>query len=421
MKKVILLFFAAAAALSMASCSPDGPDNPDPNRHPAVIRANYSALNNGTITGEELKVLPVSASSEAGNLDLKFFSDKIYLPAGTYTIGKEIGNYSGHFKNDWVDADIAAGMLTVTLEGEEDYAINGTVRLADEAGTAVKVRSNGKMVYEFPTEYYYTLTKNATVNGFTADVYKIYDIATSVQLAEVSVAGGDSGEFPVAGTGAAGTAIYGSPNAGSWLFIPGYGTHIMIHGSVSISQSHGKKNFVFTDTNSGAFNNCELKQDIVPALPASNNDRSFMMVKFYSVESPLIEGMYELTVKLYYTDGTEFLSFTDITATPNPALEAIEAKGKTGGMAYGIKPFDACLNATASDKFAVGPTCFYMYEGVKYEVPMDQGLFALINAKSYEGGIIAGLFIFMDAGYGVPEPLFTILGGDPYAAIGYYM
>ena len=312
-------------------------------------------------------------------------------------------------------------MLTVSLEGEEDYSINGTVRLADEAGTAVKIRSNGKMVYEFPTEYYYTVTKNATVNGFTADVYKVYDIASSIQLAEVSVAGGEAGEFPIAGTGAAGTAIYGSPNAGSWLFIPGYGTHIMIHGSVSISQSHGKKNFVFNDTNSGAFNNCELKQDVVPALPASNNDRSFMLAKFFSVESPLVEGMYELTVKVYYTDGTEFLSFTDLTATPNPALEKIAAAGQTGGMAYSVTPYETCLTATPDKKYAIGPTCFYTYDGVKYEVPMDQGLFALINAKDYGGGIMAGLFIFMNANYAVPDPLITILNGDPYGAIGYIM
>ena len=421
MKKILLLVFAAAAALTMASCSHDGPDNPDPNKHPAVIKANYTDLNNGTITGDAVKVLPVTASSESGDLDLKFYTDKIYLPAGSYTIGKEIGNYSGHFKNDWVDADIIAGFLTVSLTGEEDYEISGTVRLADEAGTAVKIRSNGKMVYEFPTEYYYTFTKNATVNGFTANVYKIYDIATSVQLAEFSVAGAEVGEFPIAGTGAAGTAIYGSANSGSWMFVPGYGTHIMIHGSVAITEGHGKKNFVVTDTNSGAFNNCELKQDLVPALPASNNDMSFMIAKFYSVESPLVEGMYELTVKVYYTDGTEFLSFTDLTATPNPALEKIEAAGSTGGMAYSITPYEDCLKATPDKKFAIAPTCFYMYEGVKYDVPTGEGLFALINAKDYGGGIIAGLFIYMNAAYSVPEPLFGILGYNPYAAIGYCM
>ena len=421
MKKIISLVFAAAAALMMASCNHVDPVNPDPNRHPAVIKANYSDLSNGAITGENVKVLPVTASSESGALSLNFYSDKIYLPAGTYTLGKGVGNYSGHFKNDWVDADIVAGMLTVSLTGEEDYAISGTVRLADEAGTAVKIRSNGKMFYEFPTEYYYTFTKNATVNGFTADVYKIYDMTSSVQLAEFSVAGGETGDFAVAGTGAAGTAIYGTANSGSWLFIPGYGTHILIHGTVSISNSHGKKNFVVNDTNNGEFNNCELKQDLVPVLPASNNDRSFMTTKFFSVQSPLVEGMYELTVKLYHTDGTEFLSFTDLTATPNPALEKIAAEGKTGGMAYSIMPYEDCLSATPDKKYAIGPTCFYMYEGVKYEVPTGQGLFALINAKDYGGGIIAGLYIFMNASYALPEPLLTILGGDPYGSMGYIM
>ena len=77
--------------------------------------------------------------------------------------------------------------------------------------------------------------------------------------------------------------------------------------------------------------------------------------------------------------------------------------------------------ATPDKKYAIGPTCFYTYDGVKYEVPMDQGLFALINAKDYGGGIMAGLFIFMNANYAVPDPLITILNGDPYGAIGYIM
>ena len=422
MKKILLLVFAAAAALSMASCSPDGPDNPDPNKHPAVIKANYTDLTKGNITGDAVKVLPVSASSEAGDLDLKFYTDKIYLPAGTYTLGKEIGNYSGHFKNNWVDSDIVGGMITVALDGEEDYSISGTVRLANEEGTALKIRSTGKLVYEFPTEYYYTVTKSASVNGFTADVYKIYDMASSVQLAEISVAGAENGEFTVAGTGAAGTAIYGTPNSGCWFFEPGFGTHIMVHGSIAISQSHGKKNFIITDTKSASFTNCELKQNLVPALPAGGGDVSFMMVNFFSVESPVVEGMYELTIKLNYTDGSEFISLTGLVPSPNPILEALQNDGdSTGGMPFSSVTYDEYL-AKPSSRCAIQPTIFYVINGVKYDLPLDSGFTMVVNFQKAQG-IVAGLVAPTNMAYALPGPLndfLTSIGNSIWGLIGYY-
>ena len=422
MKKVILLVFAAAAALLMASCSNDGPDNPDPNKHPAVIKANYTDLTKGNITGDAVKTLPVSASSEAGSLDLKFYSDKIYLPAGTYTLGKEIGNYSGHFKNDWVDSDIVGGMITVALDGEEDYSISGTVRLANEEGTAVKIRSNGKLVYEFPTEYYYTETKDATVYGYKANVYKIYDMATSVQIAEFALAGAENGDFQVAGTGAAGTALYGSANAGCWFYEPGFGTHIMIHGSLSVSQSHGKKNFIVSDTKSASFTNCELKQNLVPVQRPGGGDVSFMMVNFFSVESPVVEGMYELTIKLNYTDGSEFISLTGLVPTPNPILEALQKDGdSTGGMPFSSVSYEDYL-AGPTSRCGIQPTIFYVINGVKYDLPMDSDFTMVVNFQKVSG-IVAGLVAPTNMAYALPGPLndfLTSIGSSIWGLMGYY-
>ena len=421
MRKSLYIVLAAAVAL-FASCTQDVPDNPGTSKHPAVIKANYTELKNGAITGEEVKTLPVSASSADGTLDLKFFTDKIYLPAGTYTLGKEVGNYIGHFKNDWVDADIVGGMITVGLEGDEDYSVSGTVRLGNDEATALKIRSNGKMVYEFPTEYYYTVTKGATANGFTADVYKVYDIATSVQLAECAVVGGESGTFDIAGTGEAGTAIYGSPNEGCWIVAPNYGTHIMIHGSVSLSKSHGKMNFVFTDTVSGSFTNCELKQDIVPALPQSSGDVSFMMLHFYSVESPVVEGMYELTIKMNYTDGGEFMSVTGLVPTPNPVLEALKKDGdQTGGVSFQAVTYEEYLQKPTS-RCGIEPTIFYVVNGVKYPVGKNDG-FTMVTNCQMVSGMIAGLLAPTNMGYALPGPLdayMTSIGSSIWGLIGYY-
>lgn len=417
MRKSLYIVLAAAVAL-FASCSQDVPDNPGSSKHPAVIKANYTELSNGAITGEEVKTLPVSASSADGTLDLKFFTDKIYLPAGTYTLGKEIGNYTGHFQNDWVDADIVGGMITVGLEGDEDYSVSGTVRLGNEEGTALKIRSNGKMVYEFPTEYYYTVTKGANVHGVTADVYKVYDMNTSVQLAECAIVGGESGTFDIL----EGTAVYGTPNDGCWFFEPGFGTHIMIHGSVATSKSHGKMNFAFNDTKSASFTNCELKQDITPALPASSGDISFMMFNFFSVESPVAEGMYELTIKMNYTDGGEFMSLTALCPTPNPLLEALKKDGdSTGGMPFQAVTYEEYLQKPTS-RCGIEPTIFYVVNGVKYPVKIEDG-FAMVTNGQMAGGAIAALLAPTNMAYALPGPLdsyLTGIGGSIWSLIGYY-
>lgn len=413
MKKAFYLIGIAGLSLSIASCGEKPVPQPE---HPAVVQAAYTALTNGTVTGDEIKTIPVTASSESGDLSLNFYSDKVYLPAATFTVGDQIGNYGGHFHNDWLDGDIIAGLLTVSLEGEENYTISGTVRLNDKDGTAVRIRAKGNMFYEFPTENYYTT--QAGTGGST--VFKIYDMTTSVQLGQVTVFGDADGTYPIAGSGEAGTAMYGSVNDGTWASVAGYGTHILIHGSVTIKTSHGKKNFTFTDTRNAEFTNCELKSSFTPAV-AEGSGISFMRLVFSSVPSPVVKDMYEFTAKMFYDNGQELFSMTAITPTENPIMELVEKQGSTGGYAFQtMVSYDEYLKLeTSEDRCTIAPMCYYVCNGIRYSIP--DGFAYVINAQAVSG-IVAGLLAPTNMSYSLPPELQAYLdsvGGSIWSLIGY--
>jgi len=367
------------------------------------------------VTGDAIKTIPVTATSEAGDLTLTFYSDKVYLPAATFTVGNEIGNYGGHFRNDWLDGDVVAGLITVSLEGEEDYTISGTVRLNDKDGTAVRIRAKGTMFYEFPTENYYTA--EAGTGGST--VYRIYDMASSVQMAQVTVFGDADGTYPIAGSGEAGTAMHGSINDGTWATVANYGTHILLHGSVTVKTSHGKKNFTFTDTRSAEFSNCELKSSFTPVV-AEGSGISFMRLAFFSEPSPVVKDMYEFTAKMFYDNGQELFSLTAITPTPNPIMELIEKDGKTGGYAFQTKvSYDEYLQLpTSTNRCSIAPASYFVVNGVRYPVP--DGFAFVINAQ-LAGGIVAGLLAPTNMAYALPPELQAYLdgvGGSIWVLIG---
>lgn len=408
MKKILYFALAASASLILASCS-DGsqPETPGYN----VIEANYSSLTKGQETGEAVVTVPVTASSEVGTLNLDFYSNIPFLSPGAYTVGEGLGRFNGHFKDNSVDADINNGMLTVTLDGVKNFAISGTVRLKDAEGTIVKIRAQGVLEYDIPTNYYYT-QEVGTAKGIPALVYKLYDKATSVQVAQLAVVGEGEGDYTISATGEAGTAVYGSANEGCWFVDPAYGTYVMLHGGVSVSSTFPDRlDFSFTDkfnyTESPvvAFNYCERKQDIVPADPVSSNDVSFMMGRFYSIESPVYPGMYELTVKVSFTAGDEFLTFTGISDTPNPLLEPLSKDGdSTGGVAFMPVSYADYLSKTADSKSAIAPACFYYWGGKKYEIPFAEG-FAMVANLQMVQGIVAGLLAPTTMAYSLPEPL----------------
>ena len=426
MKKLIYFALAASASLILASCH-DGsqPEMPGYN----VIEANYSSLTRGQETGEAVVTVPVSASSDAGTLDLNFFSNIPFLSPGAYTVGDGLSHFNGHFKGNAVEGDINNGMLTVTLDGVKDFTISGTVRLKDAEGTIVKIRAKGELEYDIPTNYFYTEEAGSS-NGIPALIYKLYDKATSVQIAQLAVVGTGEGDYQISPTGEAGTAVYGSVNEGCWFYDASYGTYLMIHGGVSVSSTFPDRlNFSFSDkfnfTENAAidFNYCEKKQDIVPATPASSGDMSFMMLHFYSIPSPVAEGMYELTIKMNYTAGDEFLSFTGLTDTPNPILEPLQKDGdSTGGVAFMPVSYADYLSGAATAKSAIVPTCYYVWEGVKYDIPFDQGFAMVLNAQRMQG-IVAGLVAPTNMSYSLPEPLLSGMaakGLSIWNLMGYY-
>ena len=425
MKKLLYIVLAAAAGLFAVSCN--GDMTPDTTPALTVINANYSSLVRGQEQGTELVTVPVSATSSDGTLNLNFYSTIPFLSPGTYTVGEGLGAFNGHFKSSDTDGDIKNGMLTVALDGMKDYSISGTVRLTDEVGTIVKIRAKGALEYDIPTNYYYT-EENGTTNGIKAVIYKLYDKATSVQCAQIAVVGNGEGDFSIS----EGTAVPGTPNGGCWFFDASYGTYIMLHGGVSISSNFpGRLNFSFSDKFNYTenptvdFNFCEKKQDLVPAKAASSGDFSFMMLHFYSVESPVVKGMYELTIKMNYTPGDEFLSMTGICATPNPVLEPLQKDGDTtGGLPFMPTSYEDYLIGAAdpNSNSAIATACFYVVDGERYEIPFNQGFAMVLNAQMSHGAV-AALFAPTNLSYDLPEPLFSYMaaqGMSIWNLFGYY-
>ena len=427
MKKVLYLAFALAASASMAvSCG--GDVTPEP-MGPAVVHANYSSLVKGQESGEGVFTIPVSASENGNTLTLNFFNNIAFLSPGTYSVGEGLGKYNGHFKSDKTEGDITNGYITVALDGVKDYSISGTVRINDKEGTPVMIRAKGVLEYDIPTNFYYTETASADANGLEAHLYKVYEKETSFQIAEIAVVGDELGSYTISNSGEAGTAVYGSHNEGCWFYDASYGTYIMLHGSVTVSQNFpGRLNFTFTDTfnftenPSVDFLYCEAKSDLVPAPRVGDGDVSFMMMHFYSVASPVVEGKYELTVKLNYTGGGEFLSFTGITDTPNPILEALINEGDvTGGVAFMPVSYEEYLEG-AGNKSAIANTCMYVCDGVKYRVPTEEG-FAMVMSCQKVQGIVAGLLAPTNMSYSLPGPLndyLTSKGSSIWGLMGYY-
>ena len=407
MKKLLYFVLAATAGLLLASCKEK---NAPEEVVYTVVEATYTDLVKGAVQEGDIVTVPVSATSGDGSLALNFFTEIPFLSPGTYTIGQGVGKYNGHFKNSSVDADIDTGLINVVLEGVDHFKISGTVRLKDDIGTIVKIRANGVIEYDIPTNFYYT-EEDGKTNGVDAHIYKIYNKTTSVQVAQLAVAGSAEGSYTISPEAGDGKAVYGSANDGCWFFDATYGTYVMLHGGVTVGSTFpGRMDFYFTDKfnftdkETVDFIYCEKKEDIVPALPVSSGDVSFMMGSFYSIESPVIPGKYEMTVKINYTAGDEFLSFTGITDTPNPLLEKVKAEGTTGGYAFMPVSYLSYLKQEADSDSALAPACFYVWEGRKYAIPFEEGFAMVANLQS-AGGAIAGLLAPTTMAYALPEPL----------------
>ena len=424
MKKLLFIFASAAALFAIASCGEKPEDAPEV---PAQIEVTITNLVKGDVVAGEINKLPVTASADGVELELTFYSDKIYLAAGTYTIGQAVGNYEGKVKTKVVEADIKSGTITVADDGADGYTLTGTLRLDNEAGTLAKLNATGTLVYEMPTEYYYTLEKGADAN-----VYKIFDLENH-QLASAAVVGAEEGTFDVL----EGKALPGNINDGTWTWIDGFGTEVYLHGKVTVSTSHGKKVFKFEGNHTRTFSNCELKADLTPALvrgaTAADDMFSMSIVKFSVVASPVVKDMFEVTAKLFWADGREFLSMTIL--TDNETFPFSDQGGKPSKIVP-YEEYKAYDTATAAETYKgtkgrIAPvgTCFYVANGVKTGVEISDvsGLFALINYKDDpDKGLKYALVTYLDAKYAVPESLLAVLVGDDvntkvYNCLGLYL
>ena len=408
MKKLLYFALAASAGLMLWSCGTKTSEEAVYN----VVEATFTSLTKGDIQEGDVVTVHVSATSDAGTVSFNFFTEIPFLSPGSYTVGEAAGNYSGHFKNSSVDGDISTGLVTVTLSGVDNFAISGTVRLNNDAGTIVKIRAGGVIEYDVPTNFYYT-EEDGTTNGIAAHIYKVYNKTTSVQVAQLAVAGSLEGSYTISAEAGEGKAVYGTANNGCWFYDAEYGTYIMIHGGVTVGSTFpGRMDFSFTDkfnfTDKEAvdFLYCEKKEDLVPATPVSSGDVSFMTGHFYSVESPVVKGKYEMTIKVNFTAGDEFMSMTAVTDTPNPILEVLVNDGDgTGGVAFMALSYADYLDGQGS-KSAIVPTCFYVWEGVKYEIPFEEGFAMVMNCQKAQG-IVAGLLAPTNMSYSLPEPLLS--------------
>ncbi|MBR0109090.1 MAG: hypothetical protein IJM05_00630 [Bacteroidales bacterium] len=409
MKKFFLFLISAAAMLSIAACGDDNKGGDDP--IPSLLEVTFNSLVKGDITTGELNVLPVTATSADGDvLELTFYTDKIYLPAGTYAFGNASGNYTGHFKGHKLDLDVESGNVVVAVEGDENYTLTGTIRLNNEQGTAIKISATGKLVYEFPTEYYYTVDKNVKKGEITANVYKVYSMEGAKQLAEFAVRG-EEGTFEVKDSGADGTAIIGVANGGTWLWRDNYGTYPLLHGKIAISKSHGRLNFAVDDIQDVSFNNCELKADIVPASRKGDDSLTGLTAIFYNEESPAVSGRYELTAKLYFADGREFMAVTLFTSTSMPATQTA-AVGKRLNYTV-VNDFASMVDG--GDYYLFG-AAYYVIDGVYYnfgDANVMQICYKHKAGKDPSLSIVPMIFDGVDTNnLAMPEPLYSFLWPD---------
>ena len=409
MKKFFLFLLSAAAMLSIAACDDDNKGGEDP--IPSLLEVTFNSLVKGDITTGELNVLPVTATSADGDvLELAFYTDKIYLAAGTYTFGKAAGNYSGHFNGHKLDLDIASGNVVVAVEGDEDYTLSGTIRLDSEQGTAIKIAASGKLVYEFPTEYYYTVDKDAQIGGKAATLYKVYSMEGAKQLAEFAVRG-EEGTFEVKDSGEDGTAIIGVANGGTWLWRDNYGTYPLLHGKIAISKSHGRLNFAVDDIQDVTFNNCELKADIVPASRKGDDSLTGLTAIFYNEESPAVSGRYELTAKLYYADGREFMAVTLFTSTEMPATQAAAV-----GKRLNFTVVNDFASMAADGEYFLFGAAYYVIDGVYYDFGEANVMQLCYKHKSGKDPNLSIVPIIYDgedtSNLSMPEPLYSFLWPD---------
>ena len=420
MKKLIISFvIAASAVVALASCEKKPVTPPEP-EIPTSVDANFSSLVKGDVISGDVNAFPVTASADGAQLELTFYADKPYIPTGAYKPGLAEGCYTGRYKNSVIDANFKSGEITVNMAGDGDYTFTGTLRLDNEAGTIVKLNASGKLAYEIPTEYYYTIAKGQSINGVSANVYKIYDLQNH-PIAVAAVAGAEEGEFTVADN----TLVPASGDEGTWVNVDGFGVEAYLHGKVTVSTSFGKKTFKFEDNHTVTLANCELKSSITPAYEDPGLF-SWGIFTYNTVKSPVIKDKYETTIKLFYrlegdVIGPEFLSTTIITGDDDLLMHNLGA-----GVPSLITTYSEYGNFVDNPDLFEGRitpdgASFFFSHGVKtaFKPSAVSGKYMVLNCQELAPGYFAIVVAPIDMTYTGPEDLLAVLvNGDIYSCMG---
>jgi len=401
MKKTLIALFTCALAL--AACNKEE----EKVEIPSIINATFTAVQNNGVTAGTPNKLAVAAQENGAEISIVFSSEKIYLEDGAYTVGSANGNFTAHYKDQYVDNDVVSGTLTVSSDSDSKYTISGTLKLNNPEATLVKVSASGVMEYELPAEYCYIKTTDGS-----AIVYSIYSLGEQNNLlAMATVYGNETGEFEVNTSAKSGSAMVGTnAKAGTFISVDNWGYFMQLSGSVKIMKKAGKLNFSFDGVYDGSYNNCEeVKSVNVPAYKTPTD--GMFVYKYFFAPSPIINGAFECTAKVFTSDGVEFASHTIIVSSQEFYLGENQGKG-LGFYNKEMADYNKDVEA-ANTNFAIKNAGYYSIDGVKYAIP--DGYVFVINDNSITKGY--SMLADIDGSYSTFEPLLTFLGGSIWTFI----
>lgn len=382
-----------ASALLLFSC-----DKKSEVLLPQVLDASFPSLSHsGTVEGDVNVITLTSASPDAA-FTADFYTDKRYLPSGSYRVGTEIGSFHGHYKNATLDNDVVSGTLKVTSTEDGEYSLRGTLRLNDTEGSIVKVSAAG--IIEFPrgSEYFYTVSSEGDLT-----TYSIYTLgADNYLLAQAKVYGNSDGVYTVSSEPTGGTADYNS------FFYDGQSRFVMLFGNITVQEDSGNKTFVFKYGGLTAnFSNCELKDSITEKKRVGEDVNSGFSLKTFVLPSGVAEGTYDYTVKVYFPDGREFFSATIHTASEDPLSDG-------NAHNYKIRTYAVYSTGLAADHTSVEPATYYVLNGEIIPAPLN----LYITLRQGKNGDLTRTWVMLsDPSEIMPEPLNTFLGGNKYAIL----
>lgn len=397
MKRFYLVSAVVIAALATFSCKPAE----DPKEEiPALINASLTTLTNDGITAGTPNILNVSATGEGTVLTIKFYSDKIYLPNASYTIGTANGNYTAHYKDSYVDSDVASGTLTASSDENSNYTLSGSLRLNNEQGTVVKINVTGLMEYELPSEYCYVQSSEGG-----ATVYDIYTLGDENEHVAKATVFGETGTFAVNGSKQNGSALYGCcATTGSFFKKGNDGYFMALSGNITVQKKAGKLNFTFDGARDTTFNNCEKVTSVnkIVNKPVGPIAASSYLCKYCIVESEIAPGAYEFTEKTFFPDGSEFISITLLLSNTT-----ITGKNLHGPIVGYDQYTEDKVDETDENVIAIGPACYYFIDGEPVLIDMSGSLYGMINASYESAGI--GFALPLTANLTLPTDLFNYL------------